>query len=72
MTEERIKVVTSEIQKLEEQITVLKAEHATLIGTLKQQIEEVKRENLELEHTESQLVNNNTILAEPTRIFTTM
>lgn len=48
-TEERIGVVTAEIQKLEGQLAVLKAEQSTLLGTLKQQIAEVKQANLELE-----------------------
>ncbi|KAB2632540.1 TMV resistance protein N-like [Pyrus ussuriensis x Pyrus communis] len=68
VTEEKIKVVTSEIQKLEKQLVVLKAEQEALLGTLKQQIEEVQKANLELEHSKSQLVNISTI----TRIFTTM
>ena len=65
-------MVTSEIQKLEEQLIVLKAEQTTLLGTLKHQIEKVKKSNVELEHTKSQLANSNTILAEPGRIFTIM
>ncbi|KAM0970904.1 hypothetical protein ACFX14_018847 [Malus domestica] len=72
LTKERIGVVTSEIQKLEEQLSVLKAKQATLLGTLKHQIEEVKKSNIELEHTRSQLANSNTVLAEPGRIFTIM
>ncbi|KAM1164938.1 hypothetical protein ACFX2G_024869 [Malus domestica] len=72
LTKERIGVVTSEIQKLEEQLVALKAEQTTLLGTLKHQIEEVKKSNLELEHTRSQLVNSNTVMAEPSRIFAIM
>ncbi|KAB2608004.1 TMV resistance protein N-like [Pyrus ussuriensis x Pyrus communis] len=63
-TEDTIKVVTSEIQKLEEQLAVLKAEQTTLLSKLHQQIEEVKKENLELKDAESQLTNSSTVLAE--------
>ncbi|KAM2945855.1 hypothetical protein COP2_028720 [Malus domestica] len=72
LTKERIRVVTSEIQKLDEQLVALKAEQATFLGTLKNQIEEVKKLNLELEHTRSQIVNSHTVLAEPSRIFAIM
>ena len=51
---------------------MLKTEHATLLGKLQQQIEEVKKANKELEDAESQLINSSTVLAEPTRIFTLM
>ncbi|KAB2618420.1 TMV resistance protein N-like [Pyrus ussuriensis x Pyrus communis] len=71
-TEERINVVTSEIQKLEEQLVVLKAKQTTILSQLYQQIEEVKKANLEMEDAESQLANNNIVLAESTRIFTIM
>ncbi|KAB2602772.1 TMV resistance protein N-like [Pyrus ussuriensis x Pyrus communis] len=59
-TEETIKVVSSEIQRLEEQITMLRAEQVTILGKLQQQIEEVKKANMELENAESQLINNST------------
>ncbi|KAM1285136.1 hypothetical protein ACFX2J_027738 [Malus domestica] len=72
VTKERIGIVTSEIQKLEEQLAVLKVEQTTLLGTFKHQIEEVKKLNLELEHARSQLVGSNTVLAEPGRILTIM
>ncbi|KAM1980108.1 hypothetical protein FF1_037425 [Malus domestica] len=39
LTKERIVVVTAEIQKLEEQLVVLKVEQATLLDTLENQIE---------------------------------
>ncbi|XP_050125767.1 uncharacterized protein LOC126603047 [Malus sylvestris] len=71
-TKERVKVVTSEIQKLEEQLVALKAEQATLLDTLENQIEGVEKSNSELEHTRSQLVNSHTVLAEPSRIFAIM
>ena len=71
-TEERIKVVTSEIQKIEEQLAVLKAEQITLLSKLHQQIKKVMKANLEMEDAESQLANSSTILTEPTRIFTNM
>lgn len=65
-------MVSFDIQKLEEQLAVLKAEQATLLSKLQQQIEEVKKANMELEDAESQLINSSTILAKPTRIFTLM
>ncbi|KAM2622958.1 hypothetical protein TB2_027524 [Malus domestica] len=71
-TKERVKVVSSEIQKLEKQLIVLKAEQATLLDTLEQQIEGVEKATSELEQDKSELVNNHTILAEPNRIFTIM
>ncbi|KAM1008708.1 hypothetical protein ACFX2A_005217 [Malus domestica] len=71
-TKERIRVVTSEIQKLEEQLVALKAEQATLLDTLENQIEGVEKSNSELEHARSQLVNSHTFLAEPNRIFAVM
>ncbi|KAM1440336.1 hypothetical protein ACFXTO_008595 [Malus domestica] len=71
-TKERVKVVTSEIQKLEEQLVALKAEQATLLDTLENQIEGVEKSNSELEHTRSQLVNSHTVLAKPSRIFAIM
>ncbi|KAM1160148.1 hypothetical protein ACFX19_033798 [Malus domestica] len=70
LTKERIGVVTSEIQKLEEQLVVLKAEQANLLDTLENQTEEVKKTNSELEHSRYQLANSHTVLAEPSRIFT--
>ncbi|KAM1271982.1 hypothetical protein ACFX2J_032734 [Malus domestica] len=72
LTKARIGVVTSEIQKLEEQLVVLKAEQATLLDTLENQIEEVKKSNSDLEHSRSQLANSLTVLAEPSRIFAIM
>ncbi|KAM1169230.1 hypothetical protein ACFX19_031578 [Malus domestica] len=71
-TKERVKVVSSEIQKLEEQLIALKAEQATLLDTLEHQIEGVEKATSELEQAKSQLVNNHTVLAEPSRIFTIM
>ncbi|KAM2538518.1 hypothetical protein TB2_023955 [Malus domestica] len=71
-TKERVKVVSSEIQKLEEQLIVLKADIATLLDTLEHQIEGVEEATSELEQAKSELVNNHTVLAEPSRIFTIM
>ena len=59
----RIKVVTFEIQKLEEQLAMLKAEQTTLLSKLHQQIKEVKKANMEMEDVKSQLANSNTVLA---------
>ncbi|TQE14359.1 hypothetical protein C1H46_000278 [Malus baccata] len=71
-TKERVKVVSSEIQKLEEQLIALKAEQATLLDTLEHQIEGVEEATSELEQAKSQLVNSHTVLAEPSRIFAIM
>ncbi|KAM2531521.1 hypothetical protein PS1_000239 [Malus domestica] len=71
-TIERVRVVTSKIQQLEKQLVALKAEQATLLDTLENQIEGVDKSNSELERARSQLVNNHTILAEPSRIFAIM
>nr|XP_028964104.1 uncharacterized protein LOC114826993 isoform X2 [Malus domestica] len=71
-TKERVRVVTSKIQQLEEQLVALKAEQATLLDTLENQIEGVEKSNSELERARSQLVNNHTVLAEPSRIFAIM
>ncbi|KAM2960050.1 hypothetical protein FF1_029793 [Malus domestica] len=71
-TKERVRVVTSKIQKLEEQLVALKAEQATLLDTLENQIEGMEKSNSELERARSQLVNNHTVLAEPSRIFAIM
>ncbi|KAM2084315.1 hypothetical protein ACFX1R_022163 [Malus domestica] len=71
-TKERVKVVSSEIQKLEEQLIALKAERATLLDTLEHQIEGVEEATSELEQAKSELVNSHSILAEPSRIFTIM
>ncbi|KAB2608814.1 TMV resistance protein N-like [Pyrus ussuriensis x Pyrus communis] len=71
-TKEMIKVVTFEIQKLKEQLAALKAEQTTLLSKLHQQTEEVKKANLEMKDAESQLASSNTVLAEPTRMFTIM
>lgn len=51
--EDRIMVVASKIQKLEEQLLALKAEQMTLSSKLYQKIEEVKRVNQELEDSEA-------------------
>ncbi|KAM2066607.1 hypothetical protein ACFX1T_043061 [Malus domestica] len=68
-TKEMVKMVSSEIQKLEEQLIALKAEQATLLDTLEHQIEGVEKATSELEQAKSQLVNSHTVLAEPSRIF---
>ncbi|XP_070674746.1 uncharacterized protein [Malus domestica] len=71
-TKERVKVISSEIQQLEEQLVALKEEQATLLYTLEHQIEGVEKATSELEQAKSQLVNHHTVLAEPNRIFTIM
>ncbi|XP_050133239.1 uncharacterized protein LOC126609352 [Malus sylvestris] len=71
-TKERIEVVSSEIQKLERQLMILKAEQTTLLDNLEQHIEGVEKVTSELEQTKSELVNSHTVLAEPNRIFTIM
>ncbi|KAM1241858.1 hypothetical protein ACFX2J_047009 [Malus domestica] len=71
-TKERVKVISSEIQKLEEQLVALKEEQTTLLDTLEHQIEGVEKATSELKQAKSQLVNHHTVLAEPNRIFTIM
>ena len=71
-TEDRIGVVSAEIQKLKGQLAVLESEQSTLLDTFKNQLEEVKKADQELEQTGSQLVSSHTTLAEPDRLFTTM
>ncbi|KAM0963917.1 hypothetical protein ACFX2A_023345 [Malus domestica] len=70
--EDHIMVVVIEIQKLEEQLSALKAEQMILSSKLYQKIEEVKRVNLEVEDYEAQLANSNIALEEPGRIFIIM
>ncbi|KAM1807329.1 hypothetical protein ACFX11_030362 [Malus domestica] len=70
--ETRIIEVTSEIQKLEHQLSTLKAEQMTISSQLYQKIEEVKKVYLEVEDAEAQIANNDIALEEPGRIFTIM
>ncbi|XP_009353190.2 uncharacterized protein LOC103944450 [Pyrus x bretschneideri] len=70
--EDRIIVVVAEIQKLEEQLSALKAEQMTLSSKLYKKMEEVKKVNHEVEESEAQLANNNIALEEPGCIFTIM
>ncbi|KAM1094619.1 hypothetical protein FF1_009605 [Malus domestica] len=70
--EDRIMVVLAEIEKLNEQLSALKAEQITLLSKLYQKFEEVKKVNQEVENSEAQLANNNMYLEEPSRIFTIM
>lgn len=70
--EDGIMVVVTEIQKLEEQLSTLKAEQMTFLRKLYQKIEEMKKFNHELKDSEAQLANNNIALEEPGRIFTIM
>ncbi|KAM1876701.1 hypothetical protein ACFX14_044098 [Malus domestica] len=64
--------VSSEIERLEEQLSVLKAEQATLTNQPHQKIEEVKKVNVEIEDAEAQLANSSIALEKPGRIFTIM
>lgn len=66
--EDRNMVVVSETQKLEEQLSTLKAEQMTLSSKLYEKIEEVKRVNQEVEDFEAQLANINIAFEEPSRI----
>ncbi|CAN6679637.1 unnamed protein product [Malus baccata var. baccata] len=68
---DQIMVVVAEIQKLEEQLSALKAKQITLPSKLYKKIEEVKIVNDEVEKAEAQLTNNNIVL-EPGRNFTVM
>lgn len=65
-------VVAAEIQKLEEQLSALKAEKMTTTSKLYKKTEEVKEVNQEVEEEEAQLANINLSLEEPSRIFTIM
>lgn len=67
--EDRIMVVATEIQKLEEHLSTLKAKYMTLSSKLYQKIEEVKRVNRKVEDFEAQLANSNMVLEEPGRIL---
>ncbi|RXH75625.1 hypothetical protein DVH24_039324 [Malus domestica] len=69
---DQIMVVVAEIQKLEEQLSALKAKQMTLPSKLYKKIEEVKIVNHEVEEAEAQLTNNNIALEEPGRNFTVM
>lgn len=70
--EDKIMEVTSEIQKLDEQLAALKAAQMTLSSKLYQKIEEVKKVNLEVEDVEAQLANNNIAIEKLGCIFTIM
>ncbi|KAM1120587.1 hypothetical protein ACFX19_002409 [Malus domestica] len=69
--EERITVVV-EIQNLEEQLSLLKAEKMTLTNQLSQKVEEKEKVSQEVEDFENQLVNSNMYLGETGRIFAVM
>ncbi|KAM1758052.1 hypothetical protein ACFX11_007222 [Malus domestica] len=62
--EDKIMVVTFEIQKLEEQLSTMKAEQITLLRKLYQKIKEVKKVNQEVEDSKAQLANSNITLEE--------
>ncbi|KAB2615714.1 hypothetical protein D8674_022302 [Pyrus ussuriensis x Pyrus communis] len=70
--EDQIMVVAIKIQKLEEQLSALKAEQITLSSKLYKKIKELKRVNHEVEESEAQLANSNIALEELGRIFTIM
>ncbi|KAM2116883.1 hypothetical protein TB2_009203 [Malus domestica] len=70
--EARITVVGFEIQSLEEQLSLLKAEKMTLTNQLSQKVEEMEKAFQEVEDSENQLVNSNMYLGEPCRIFVVM
>ena len=70
--EERISVVDSEIQRLEEQLLLLKAEKATLADRLSIKVEEMEKTSHEIEDSRDQLVNSHMCLGEPHRISTIM
>ncbi|KAM2058490.1 hypothetical protein EV1_030548 [Malus domestica] len=70
--DDRIMVVAAEIQKLEEQLSALKAEQMTFSSKLYKKIEEMKRVDHEVEKSEAQLANINIALKELGCIFTIM
>ncbi|KAM0970943.1 hypothetical protein ACFX15_018354 [Malus domestica] len=72
MMDERIAVVDYEIQRLKEQLSLLKAERVTLTNNFSQKVEEMEKTSQEIEDFENQLVNSNMYLGEPGRIFTIM
>ncbi|KAM1328592.1 hypothetical protein ACFX2I_012596 [Malus domestica] len=59
--EERIVVVDSEIQLLEEQLSSLKAEKVALANHLSQKVEEMEKISQEVEDSKTQLVNSNSV-----------
>lgn len=63
-------VVAAEIQKLEEQLSALKAKQMTLSSKLYNKTEQVKKVNQEVEESEAQLANINIALEELSCIFT--
>lgn len=70
--EDQIMVVVAKIQKLEEQLSTLKAEQITFSSKLYKKIKELKRVNHKVEESEAQLANSNIALEELGRIFTIM
>lgn len=60
--EDLIMVVVVEIQKLEKQLSALKAEHLTLSSKLHKKIKEVKKVNYKVKESDAQLANNNIAL----------
>ncbi|KAB2599559.1 hypothetical protein D8674_009830 [Pyrus ussuriensis x Pyrus communis] len=70
--EEKIAVVDSEIQRLEEQLCSLKAEKVTLTNHFSQKVEEIEKISQEVEGSKTQLVNSNMYLGEPSGIFIIM
>lgn len=70
--EERITVVDSEIQHLEERLSSLKVEKIIFTDRFSQKVEEMEKTSQGIEDSKSQLVNNNMHLGEPHRIFTIM
>lgn len=68
--EDRISVVDFELQRLEEQLSSLKAEKMTLTNHLFENLKEMEKIPQEAEDSKNQLTNNNMYLGEPYRIFT--
>ncbi|KAB2612494.1 hypothetical protein D8674_034810 [Pyrus ussuriensis x Pyrus communis] len=70
--EDRIAVVDAKIQRLENQLSSLKAEKMSLTNHLSKKVEEMENISQEVEDSKNQLTNNNTYLGEPSRIFIIM
>ncbi|KAM1543859.1 hypothetical protein ACFX1Z_013475 [Malus domestica] len=70
--EDRIVVVNFKIQRLEEQLSSVKAENMTLTNHLFKKVEEMEKLSQEVEDSKNQLTNSNMYLGEPNRIFSVM
>lgn len=70
--EDMIAIVDSEIRRLEEQLSSLKAEKMTLANHLFKKVDEMEKITQKVEDSKAQLANSNMYLGEPSIIFTIM